>query len=155
MDRVRVLRGGRLVSVEREESDWLENTISAVAGLAVGLAAAVAFGALFSEVDPQRVTGAVRRLKKDPAEPALPPEKVERAVSGALAENPGTRHLDVGAHALGEGIVEITGTVPDAEARTHAATVARGVAGAYVVVNRILVEGDDVPRRKAATSTAG
>jgi hypothetical protein len=154
MDRLRVLRGGRLVSIERERGDWLGITISAVAGLGLGLVAGMAFGEFFSEVDPGRVTGAVKRLKRRRAEPVTPPEEIERAVNGALGENPQTRHLDVRARALGEGIVEITGTVPDAAARTHAATVARGVAGTYVVVNRVLVEGDDVPRRKAASSTA-
>jgi len=155
MDRVRVLRGGRLVSIEREDSDWLGITISAIAGLGLGMAAGIALGEFFSEVDPERVSGAVRRLKKRSTEPPAAPEEIERAVAGALGENPLTRHLDVRAHALGEGIVEITGTVPDAEAREHAATVARGVAGTYVVVNRILVEGDDVPRGTAAASTAG
>ena len=154
MDRVRVLRGGRLVSIEQEHSDWLGITISAVAGLGVGLVAGMAFGQYFSEVDPGRVTGAVKRLKRRPGEPEVPVEEIERAVNGALAENPQTRHLDVRARALGDGIVEITGTVPDADARTHAATVARGVAGACVVVNRVLVEGDDVPRPEAASSKA-
>jgi len=155
MDRVRVLRAGRLVSIEREDSDWLGITISAIAGLGIGMAAGIALGEFFSEVDPERVSGAVRRLKQRTAEPAAAPEDVERALTSALGENPQTRHLDVHAHALGEGIVEITGTVPDADARAHAATVARGVAGTYVVVNRILVEGDDLPRDTAAASKAG
>jgi len=155
MDRVRVLRGGRLVSIEREDSDWLGITIAAVAGLGIGIAAGIALGEFFSEVDPERVSGAVRRLKARSTEPTAAPEEIERAVTGALGENPQTRHLDVRAHALGEGIVEITGTVPDSDAREHAAMVARGVAGPYVVVNRILVEGDDVPRGTAAASTAG
>ena len=155
MDRLRVLRGGRLVSIEREGGDWLGITISAVAGLGLGLVAGMAFGEYFSEVDPGRVTGAVKRLKRRPTEPVAAPGDIERAVNGALNENPQTRHLDVRARALGEGIVEITGTVPDADARAHAATVARGVAATVVVVNRVLVEGDDVPRRRAASSKTG
>jgi len=154
MDRVRVLRGGRLVSIEQEHGDWLGITISAVAGLGIGLVAGMAFGQYFSEVDPGRVTGAVKRLKRRAGEPEVPVEEIERAVNGALGENPQTRHLDVRARALGDGIVEITGTVPDPDARTHAATVARGVAGTCVVVNRVLVEGADVSRREAASSTA-
>lgn len=154
MDRVRVLRGGRLVSIERERSDWLGITISAVAGLGIGLVAGMAFGQYFPEVDPGRVTGAVKRLKRRPGEPAVPPEEIERAVNGALGENPQTRHLAVRARSLGEGIVEIIGTVPDPDARTHAAIVARGVAGTVVVVNRVLVDGDDVPRHEAASPTA-
>ena len=154
MDRVRVLRGGRLVSMEREDSDWLGSTLFAIAGLGIGFVAGMAFGEFFSEVDPGRVTGAVKRLKRRPAEATVPPAEIERAVNGALGENPQTRHLDVHARALGEGIVELTGTVPDADARSHAATVARGVAGTYVVVNRVLVEGDDVPRPEAASSKA-
>ena len=154
MDRVRVLRGRRLVSMEREDGDWLGSTIFAIAGLGIGFVAGMAFGEFFSEVDPGRVTGAVKRWKRGPADAAVPPAEIERAVNGALGENPLTRHLDVRARALGEGIVEITGTVPDTDARAHAATVARGVAGSYVVVNRVLVEGDDVPHRKAASATA-
>ena len=47
------------------------------------------------------------------------------------------------ATALGDGLVELTGTVPSDLDRQLVAEVARSVAGAEVVVNRILVEGTD------------
>jgi osmotically-inducible protein OsmY len=43
-------------------------------------------------------------------------------------------------HALGDGIVELTGTAPDVITRQLAGDIARDVPGAVVVVNRILVE---------------
>jgi osmotically-inducible protein OsmY len=41
-------------------------------------------------------------------------------------------------------LVELTGTVPAAELRRHAAEIAQAAAGEEVVVNRLLVEGEDV-----------
>jgi osmotically-inducible protein OsmY len=151
MDKVRVLRGGRGLRAQREESDWLGLAASAIAGIGLGVVSGLAFSQWFSEVSPGKVTGAVRRIgRRREDEPDTQPVQIERAVNGALSENPKTRQLDVRARALGEGIVELTGNSPDRDARSLAATIARGVSGVTVVVNRILVNDEDVPRTTAS-----
>jgi hypothetical protein len=143
MDKVRVLRGGRSVRNEREDSDWLGLVASAVAGIGIGIISGLAFSQWFSEVSPGKVSGAVRRLgKRGTGTTEAGPEQIERAVNGALDESATTRHLQVRARALGDGIVELTGSVPDRDARLLAATVARSVSGVTVVVNRILADDD-------------
>ena len=111
--------------------------------------AGVVLGEFLGRVDADRVRATVRRLRR----PVLkaPPEDTEavrRDVQGALDESPKTRAFSVGVRALGEGIVELTGVAPDPDARDLASTIARGVSGTFVVVNRMLVD-DSVP------STAG
>jgi hypothetical protein len=150
MNRVRVLRGGRLVDVDRgnDDGDWLGVTLAAIAGAGLGLFAGLAASQFFSEVSPRRVSGAFRTIgRRSPKGEPPSLEALERTVNGALGENPKTRHLDVHARALSEGIVELTGTAPDAGARAAAATVARGAVDHAVIVNRILVAGSDVARR--------
>jgi len=148
MNRVRLLRGGRLVDAERDDGDWIGITLSAIVGAGLGLFAGLAASQFFSEVSPKGVGGAVRGIgrRSSKGEPP-PPEVLERQVTGALGENPKTRQLDVRARALSEGIVELTGTAPDADARAAAATVARGAVDHAVIVNRILVAGEDVAKR--------
>jgi osmotically-inducible protein OsmY len=147
MDKVRVLRGERRLRAERKDADWLGIVASAVAGIGMGVVSGLAFSQWFSEVNPERVSGAVRRLGRRGGRASGPsPEHIERGVNGALAENPKTRHLQVRARALGEGVVELTGASPDRDARLLAATDARGVSGVTVVVNRILADDEDLPQ---------
>jgi hypothetical protein len=148
MNRVRVLRGGRLLDTERDDGDWIGITLSAIAGAGLGLFAGLAASQFFSEVSPRGVSGAVRSIgRRSSRRPPPPPDALERKVTGALGENPKTRHLDVRARALSDGIIELTGTAPDAGARAAAATVARGAVDHVVIVNRILVAGEDVLKR--------
>jgi osmotically-inducible protein OsmY len=56
-----------------------------------------------------------------------------------------TRRLGLSARALDGGILELTGIVPDERTRQVAGETAERVAGAEIVVNRILVQGRDVP----------
>ncbi len=75
------------------------------------------------------------------------------AVHDALRLDDLTRELIVGVHCPGAGLVELTGIAPDAVTRQAAGDVARGVAGAEIVVNRILVNGSDLPTTPASRST--
>lgn len=143
MDHLRVLRGRRVIRVHGQRRDWVGLGLTAAAGVGLGMFAGLAIGQLLGGVDTERVRDAVGRLgRSTPGPDADTGGSVERAVNGALSENATTRHLAVRAHAIGDGIVELTGTAPDPEARALAATIARGVAGSAVVVNRILVEGE-------------
>jgi osmotically-inducible protein OsmY len=75
----------------------------------------------------------------------MDPEHVQRAVQRALRNTSATRRLGVSARVLEGGVVELTGVAPDERTRQAAGEAASAVAGADVVVNRILVEGRDVP----------
>ncbi len=138
-----------LIHIKNDDNDWLGLAASAAAGLGLGVIAGVVLGEFLGRVDADRVRATVRRLRgpvlKAPPEDT---EAVRRDVQGALDESPKTRAFSVGVRALGEGIVELTGVAPDPDARDLASTIARGVSGTFVVVNRMLVE-ESVP------STAG
>ncbi len=157
MDHLRVLRGRRVIRVRDEERDWLGLGLAAAAGVGLGVFAGMAIGQLLGGVDAERVRDVVgRRLGRSTAGTDAGTETdVERTVNGALSENATTRHLAVRAHAIGDGIVELTGTAPDPEARALAGTIARGVVGSAVVVNRILVEGETPRSSRRRPSRAG
>jgi osmotically-inducible protein OsmY len=84
----------------------------------------------------------------------MDPDTIERTVQDALRHSPETRHVAAKVHALGDGLVELTGTAPDAASRRAAGDTARSVPGAEVVVNRILIEGNDAPVRKPVPPSA-
>jgi osmotically-inducible protein OsmY len=141
-----------VVRIRREERDWLGLALATAAGFGVGLVVGMAGGEFLGDVTSERMKRLMRATppRGDDTTPSatLDADAAERAVSGALSEHPTTRSLAVHVRALGDGIVELMGQVPDRTARELAGTVARGVAGADVVVNRILVEGEDLPTRK-------
>jgi osmotically-inducible protein OsmY len=112
------------------------------AGFGAGLLGGIVLGEWLGAVHPERV----RRILKGPAsgEP-IDPSQVEREILRALKNASSTRRLALSVRALDGGVVELTGTVPDERTRRVAGDAAAAVAGADVVVNRILVEGRDVP----------
>lgn len=134
--------------IKRERDDWLGVAFSATLGLGAGLLAGMVVGELFGNVSPERFKRAVGRLRSGDAAD-LDPHTIERAVQEALRGSSTTRELAIRVHALGQGLVELTGTAPDAAARRSAGDTARTIPGAEVVVNRILVEGDEIPVRKS------
>ncbi len=99
-------------------------------------------GEWLGDVHPERVR---RLLGRRPAAEPLDPEQVERAVLRALRHAAATRRLAVTVRVLEGGVVELLGRAPDERSRQAAADAAAAVAGADVVVNRILVEGRDLP----------
>jgi osmotically-inducible protein OsmY len=113
--------------------------------------AGIVLGELLGDVSSDRLRRAVGRLRRpESAEAPQDANAVELAVRAALAEHPTTKGLPIDVRALGDGVVELSGTAPSAGARQDAWKVARGIPGADAVVNRILVEGDDVPPRPPA-----
>jgi hypothetical protein len=130
----------------REEGEGVTGiALSATLGLGIGLVAGMLLRGFLSDLDPEPVRNAVRGLRKsDSARPA-DPEEIEHAVISALHDDPDTAPLPISAESLGDGIVELTGTAPDPLSRQIAADIARGVPGADIVVNRILVEASDGP----------
>lgn len=143
-----------LIRVRRQDDDWLGIALSAAAGLATGLVAGLVIGDLLGDVNTDRVKRAVRRLRRGGEAELLEDAGVVESIERALDEHPTTSDISVSVRALGDGIVELTGTAPDAAARTVASDLARSIVGADVVVNRILVEGSDVPHQRPTPSSA-
>lgn len=111
-------------------------------GVGAGLLAGIVLGEWLGDVNPERVR---RLLGGRRAPEPLDPDHVERAVMRALRNASATRRLAVSARVLEGGVVELMGVAPDERTRQAAGEAASAVAGADVVVNRILVEGRDVP----------
>jgi len=111
-------------------------------GLGVGLLAGVVLGEWLGDLHPERVR---RLFRGRPAPEPMDPDQVQRAVLRALRAASATRRLAVGARVLEGGVVELTGVAPDERTRRAAGEAASAVAGAEAVVNRILVEGRDLP----------
>ncbi len=136
-----------MVRVKREEDEQRGVTgiaLAATLGLGIGVLGGMVLRELLSGVSTEPVKNALSRLRQPEAEDEPEDtESVQRAVEDALGEDPDAALLEVKAAALGDGIVELTGTVPDALDRQTAGDIARGVPGADIVVNRILVQGSD------------
>jgi hypothetical protein len=102
--------------------------VALVAGVAAGAAAAVYFG--WREVRHRRL----REHMHD-----MPFSALEEATVEALRddERAGNRAIDIAA--LGDGIIELTGTVATDEEAKRAVEVAQRVDGVHTVVNRLTV----------------
>jgi osmotically-inducible protein OsmY len=139
--------GGRVVRVEQREEEGQGVTgiaLSATLGLVVGVVGGVILGEFFSNVSAAPVRQARRLLHPGGSGGAvIDTDVLERSVYEALGGDPDTESLGIVVTALGDGIVELTGTVRDAMERQLAGDVARSVIGADIVVNRILIEGSD------------
>lgn len=128
---------------ERQKNGIAGIAFAAAAGFGIGLVAGLVAGEWLGGVHPERVRRAVERLRP-PTSPARDPQAVERAVLRALKTDPRTQNLGIAARAISDGLVELTGTVPTGELRRYAAEIAQAAAGHDVLVNRLLVEGEDV-----------
>jgi hypothetical protein len=117
--------------------------LAAAAGFGVGLLAGLVAGEWLGDVDAARVKRAVHRLRP-PAGPA-DTAGIERTVRNALDAEAGTRYLKARPHVLGQKLLELVGRVPNPAARERAAAVARAAAPGFTVINRLLVEGQDIP----------
>ncbi len=129
-----------MVRVKRDGGETTGIAVSAAIGLGIGIIGGMLVRQFFSDLATEPVKNAVRGLRRPRS--AEPPEReeLERAIESALDADPDTHSLNVKVEALGDGIVELTGTTPDPLSCEIAADVARGVPGADIVVNRILVD---------------
>jgi hypothetical protein len=133
----------RRLSTNRQEPDgFIAIALGTAAGFAVGLLGGVVLGEWLGAVHPERVR---RLLRRGPTPVPADTERMEQAVRHALRTMPATRRLDLSARALDGGVVELTGRAPDERSRRAAGEAAAAVAGADAIVNRILVEGRDLP----------
>ncbi len=145
--------GGVLRRRHDEPTDSLGIALVGALGLGAGLLVGLVFGGLLGDVDSDRVRRAVRRLRPyvDEDEIEDRQDEVEDDLLATLESNPATRGLNLEVHALGGGLVEITGVAPDQRTRELAGELARDILGSAIVVNRVLVEGTDT-NGKAAVS---
>jgi hypothetical protein len=139
----------------RQESDdgALGIALTAVAGFALGFLGGAVLGGSVGNVHAGRVKGALGRLRR--GSKAIPPDEMVHAVREALHGDEATRDLDLEVLAAGEGLVELTGVVADAMARRAAGDIARAVPGVDVVVNRILLQGGDLPPPPVTPASGG
>ncbi len=145
--------GGALRRSDHETGSALGLALTGAFGFGAGLLFGLVAGGLLGDVDQDRVNRAVRRFQPtDDEESAEGDERLEHDLLEVLKQNPATRQLDLNVSALGGGLVELTGTAPNETTRELAADLARGVLGAEVVVNRILVEGTDTNGQSAVVS---
>ncbi len=129
-----------MVRVKQNGDDATGLALVAALGVGIGVIGGILLGEFLGGVNATRVRDAARRLLASGDDVPRDPKLIEETVTTALHENPETSGAQVGVHALGDGIVELTGTAPDAIIRQLAGDIARDVPGAVVVVNRILVE---------------
>jgi hypothetical protein len=122
--------------------------LAAASGFALGLLAGLLAGEWLGGVDAGRVRRTVHRLRGEAPEPG-DPTAVRRAVQDALRADPATGSLEVRVRVLDQGLLELIGRAPSAEARERAAVRAQAAAPGWSVVNRLLVEGDDLPHGAA------
>jgi hypothetical protein len=110
----------------------------------VGLLAGLVAGEWLGDVDADRVKRVVGRLSTGttPADAAA----TERMVRNALEADAGTRYLKARPHVLGQALLELVGRVPGPAARERAAAVAQAAAPGFTIINRLLVEGQDIPK---------
>lgn len=139
--------GGALRRHHGQTDDTLGIALVGAAGFGAGLLLGLVGGSLLGDVDTGRVRNVVRRFGPDRESsedgPDDEPERTENDLLAMLESNPATRGLNLEVHALGGGLIEITGVAPDQRTRELAGELARGVLRSAVVVNRVLVEGTD------------
>jgi len=112
----------------------------AVLGLAAGLVVADRFGGFSSLTAKLRDrVGRLRDYEDDESDSEIDEddEVLEERVLEAFRNDPtlSERAIDIGA--IGDGIIELTGWVHEADEATHAVTITRGVPGVETVVNRL------------------
>ena len=128
---------------DSQTSGLLYLAAGAVLGLAAGLVVADRFGG-FSTLT-SKVRDRIGRLREEGEdyedeerdEEADDDEGLEERVLEAFRNDPilSERAVDIGA--IGDGIIELTGWVHEADEATHAVTITRGVPGVETVVNRL------------------
>jgi hypothetical protein len=123
--------------------------LSAAFGFGLGIIGGMFLRDFVGGVNTEAVKKAVRRLNEPLPETKQDLGAIEDAVVEAWEDDPDLRSMPLAVEALGDGIVEITGTASTAMTRQLAGDVARSVPGADVVLNRIHIEGASIEASEA------
>jgi hypothetical protein len=129
-----------VVHTDRRDRDVTGIALSAALGFGLGIVGGLFLRELVGSVNTEHVKKAVRRLHEPDGEPKEDLGSIEDAVIQAWEDDPDVRPLPLAVEALGDGIIEITGTASSPMTRQLAGDVARSVPGADVVLNRIHIE---------------
>ncbi len=96
-------------------------------------------------VDQGRLSKAMKRVRGSEPTEDMDPGKLEAQIRSIIDHNPATRQMGITVGVFDNGIVELTGTVASEAERKLAGDLVREESLAAIVINRILVEGRDVP----------
>ncbi len=130
-----------MVHIDREDRNVTGIALSAALGFGLGVVGGLFLREFTGGVNTEPVKKAVRRLSGSQPAPEDDLGAIEDAVIQAWEDDPDVRPLPLAVEALGDGIIEITGTASSPMTRQLASDVARSVPGADVVLNRIHIEG--------------
>lgn len=116
--------------------------------MGIGVVAGFLASEFLGRVDRRRMGRAVGRITSGQRSGAAP-EELELEAMEAFRRNHAMRGARVRATAIGDGVIELTGVVPSEKLRDMAGDLARNRTRASVVINRILVQGLDIPAEPA------
>jgi hypothetical protein len=135
-----------------EELSGTQIALWTTLGVGTGLVAGFALSEWMGGVTRPRMQRVARRLGQA-AHARLTPAASARAVDAALHAEPRLAEFSIEVVAVSRGTVELRGWVADRPARTLAARVARAVSGIDMIINSILVRGEDdrIPDGKRVT----
>ena len=129
-----------MVYIDGKDKDVTGIALSAALGFGLGVIGGLFLREFVGGVNTEPVKKAVRRLNETDGESKQELGAIEDAVIQAWEDDPDVRPLPLAVEALGDGIIEITGTAASPMTRQLASDVARSVRGADVVLNRIHIE---------------
>ena len=130
-----------MVLIDGKNRDVTGIALSAALGFGLGVVGGLFLREFVGGVNTESVKKAVRRLNEPEGESKKELGAIEDAVIQAWEDDPDVRPMPLAVEALGDGIIEITGTASSAMTRQLASDIARSVPGAEVVLNRIHIEG--------------
>lgn len=111
-------------------------------GGALGVVAGFALGEWLGPVTPERVASQLGRARQRRSH-RLRAAETAAAARAALDTDPELRDLRLEAIAVGAGVVELHGWVPDRRLRARASRTVSAVPGIDSLVNCLLVHGED------------
>jgi len=126
--------------VKRERLSTAETLGWSVIGFGLGLAGGLWVAGRLGRVTSGRLADDLRMSRAPVGGSAV---ALAEAVRAALAADPALAAHALGAAAVMQGTVELTGWVPDRRTRAHAVRLARHVQGLTDIINSILVHGED------------
>ena len=129
-----------MVYIDGKDRDVTGIALSAAVGFGLGVVGGLFLREFVGGVNTDQLKKAVRRLNESDGESKEDLGAIEDAVIQAWEDDPDVRPLPLAVEALGDGIIEITGTASSPVTRQLAGDVARSVQGADVVLNRIHIE---------------
>jgi len=138
-----------VAQVDRIDKNVTGIALSAALGFGLGIVGGMLLRGFVGGANAEPMQNAVRRLKQPHGETKQELGAIEDAVIEAWEDDTDLRSMPLTVEALGDGIIEITGTASTSMTRQLAGDVARSVPGADVVLNRIHIEGASTVASKA------